>query len=78
MNRSAFRYCLRNVLGCHLLPVESRPWVDTETVEGTGDGSQVTVGRSDPSRPVEVGHSSEDVIREPEVDEHSGDYSTTN
>ena len=53
-----------------LVPIPGGERVQSQTTVGAGDSSQVDVLGSDPGGPVEVGHGSDEVVGEPEVDEH--------
>lgn len=53
-----------------LIPVKGGEGVKADAADTAGNRGQNDVGRFDPSDPVEVGHGPDDVVREPEVDEH--------
>ena len=56
-----------------LVPVPSREGVEAEATYGAGNGSHVDIVRGDPGNPVEVGCGLNDVVGEPEVDEHGAE-----
>lgn len=56
-----------------LIPIPSGERVQSQTTVSTGNRSQVDVVGSDPGSPVEVGHSSDEVVGEPEVYEHGAE-----
>ena len=53
-----------------LVPVPGWEGVETKAADSAGDSSQGDVIRGDPGHPVEVGHGHNNVVGEPEVDEH--------
>ena len=53
-----------------LVPVQGGDGVEADTADTTSYCSQVDVVRGDPGHPVEIRHSLNDVVGEPEVDEH--------
>lgn len=61
-------------VGCDV-PVKSRQRVEAETFAHTGDGCQGEVVGGNPRNPVEEGERAEDVVWEPEPDEHAGEGS---
>ena len=56
--------------GSKLVPIPGGEGIEAKTANTASDCSQVDVIRSDPGHPVEVGHGLDDVVGEPEVDEH--------
>lgn len=54
------------------VPVEGRDGVEAETADAASYDAQVGVVGGDPGHPAEVAESNEDVVREPEVEEHGG------
>lgn len=59
-------------VGCDV-PVKGRQRVEAETFAHTGDGCQGEVVGCNPRDPVEEGERAEDVVWEPEPDEHAGE-----
>lgn len=53
-----------------LIPVKGGERVKADATDTAGNRGQDDVGRFDPSHPVEVGHGLDDVVGEPEIDEH--------
>jgi len=53
-----------------LVPVKGGEGVDAKATNTASNRSQVEVIRGDPGYPVEVGHGLNDVVGEPEIDEH--------
>jgi hypothetical protein len=53
-----------------LIPVPGGNGVEAKTTDTASDCSQVDIVRGEPRHPVEVGQRLDDVVREPEVDEH--------
>ena len=53
-----------------MVPVKGGDGVDAKATDTASNRGQVDVIRGDPGHPVEVGHGCDDVVGEPEVDEH--------
>ena len=53
-----------------LIPVPGGEGVETKSTNTASNRGQVDVFRGDPGHPVEVGHGLDDVVGEPEIDEH--------
>ena len=56
-----------------LVPIECGERIQSQTGHATGNRSKLEVIGGNPSDPVEVRHRLEDIVGEPEVDEHSGE-----
>ena len=56
-----------------LVPIEGREWVQSQTGHATSNCSELDVIWGNPSDPVEVRHRLDDIVGEPEVDEHGGE-----
>ena len=56
-----------------LVPIEGGDGVQPQTGDATGDRSELDILWGDPGDPVEVRHRLDDVVGEPEVDEHGGE-----
>ena len=56
-----------------LVPVPGRERVEAETAYSASDSGYVDIIRSNPRYPVEVGYGLNDVVGEPEVDEHGAE-----
>lgn len=59
----------------HDIPVKGRQRIEAQALLDSGYGSEVEVIRRYPRNPVEEAQCREDVVREPEIDEHSGEGS---
>ena len=56
-----------------LIPIERGDWVQSQTGPATGNRSELNVLGGNPGNPVEARHRLDDVVGEPEVDEHGGE-----